>query len=249
MDAYRTVRHRLINCMNEEIERCLLSDLCQVVVAKNYTLPVFPTGQIKSALYVPNKYELGKRLAVFIKEQKDSGYYLVSELRGNLIYCSFILNSGMGMLYMQDRGDVTNTRGTVSKKKLENVLINTIPDKYKRACNVLELIINRVSDFEVEDSVSDAHDAMVSFLYNMRSYIALEIYMNPIFVDRQVSVLEPWTRFVETKMGEYKINIVDNVFISFYKSVADPDNDIMDAMKKAKMFVWQLVDSIKSGKK
>lgn len=73
--------------------------------------------------------------------------------------------------------------------------------------------------------------------------------MNPIFVDRQVSVLEPWTRFVETKMGEYKINIVDNVFISFYKSVADPDNDIMDAMKKAKMFVWQLVDSIKSGKK
>lgn len=238
----------MINSMNEEIERCLLSDLCQVVVAKKYTLPVFPTGQIKSALYVPNKYELGKRLAVFIKEQKNTGFYLVSELRGNLLYCSFILNSGMGMLYMQDRGDVTNTRGTVNKKKLENVVINKIPDRYKRACNILELIINRVSDFEVEASASDARDAMVSFLNNMRSYIALEIYMNPIFVNRQVSVLEPWTRFVETKMGEYKINIVDNVFISFYKSVADPDNDIMDAMKKARMFVWELGEVMKTMK-
>lgn len=72
--------------------------------------------------------------------------------------------------------------------------------------------------------------------------------MNPIFVDRQVSVLEPWTRFVETKIGEYKINIVDNVFISFYKSVADPDNDIMDAMKKAKMFVWELGEVMKTMK-
>lgn len=234
--------------MNEEIEKCLLSDLCQVVLAKNYTLPVFPTGQIKSALYVPNKYELGKRFAVFIKEQKETGFYLISELRGNLLYCSFILNSGMGMLYMQDRGDVTITKRTVSKKKLENVVINKIPDRYKRACNILELIINRVSDFEVEDSASDARDAMVSFLNNMRSYIALEIYMNPIFVNRQVSVLEPWTQFVETKMGEYKINIVDNVFISFYKSVADPDNDIMDAMKKARMFVWELGEVMKTMK-
>ena len=41
-------------------------------------------------------------------------------------------------------------------------------------------------------------------------------------------------------MKEYLERGKVDVFISFYKSVSDPDNDIMDAMKKARLFVWEL---------
>ena len=232
--------------MNEEIKICILSDLCQVISAKSYTLPVQETGRVKGTLYVPNKYEIGVSFTSFVSEQKEKGYFLLSDLSSDLLYCSFILNSGIGMLQMHDEGDSLYTKGTVTKKKLENVTIKLVPERYKRACNILEMIITRVSRLEVEGEAIVVRDATVSFLKDMRSYIGLEIYMNPIFESRNVSVLEPWTTFVEGNGGSYRLKQVDDVFISFYKSVSDPDNDIMDAMKKARLFVWNLGKSEKN---
>ena len=231
--------------MKEIITKCLLSDLCHVVGVKSYTLPVLESGKVKGTLYVQNKYEIGYPLASFTTEQKEKGYYLLSEHIPDLLYCSFILNSGLGMLSMHEEGDSSYTKGTVTKKKLENVTINQIPEKYKRACNYLEMIIIRVSRLKVEGESAIIRDATVSFLNDMRSSIGLEIYMNAIFESRHVSVLEPWAAYVEENGGAYRLKQVDDVFLSFYKSISDPDNEIMDAMKKARLFVWELGKSIK----
>lgn len=234
--------------MEGVIKRTKLSDIFQIESAKSYVLPVLASGRVKSTLYVPSKFEMGHDFACFTSKQNDSGYYLVSEHRSELIYCSFILNGGIGMLYLKDKDSIEATKGTVTKKKLGEVMINQIPERYIRACNILELIITRVGKLKVDDQVVVAKEATVSFLKDMRSYISLEIYMNSIFESRQVSVLEPWTRFVEEKAGSYKIDLVDDVFVSFYKSVTDPDNAIMDAMKKAKLFVWELGEAMKTMK-
>ena len=226
--------------MNEEITKCFLSDLCQVISAKSFTLSFWGTGRAKSTLYVPNKYEIGSSFASFVTEQKEKGFFLLADHSPDLLYCSFILNSGLGMLQMHDDGDSSYAKGIVTKKKLENVTIRLVPERYKRACNILEMIITRVSRLEVEGDGTIVRDATVSFLKDMRSYIGLEIYMNAAFERRNVSVLEPWTAFVEGNGGSYKLKKIDDVFISFYKSVSDPDNDIMDAMKKARLFVWEL---------
>lgn len=226
--------------MNEEVTKCLLCDLCHVVGARSYTLPIMDTGKVKGTLYVQNKYEIGYPLASFVTEQKKTGFYLLSELVSDLLYCSFILNSGLGMLSMHEK-DTSFTKGTVTKKKLENVTINLIPERYKIACNVLELIIMRVSSLGVEGDASIIRETTVSFLKDMRSYIGLEIYMNELFEIKQVSVLEPWAKFVEEQRGNYRLKQVDDVFISFYKSISDPDNAIMDAMKKTRLFIWELV--------
>lgn len=231
--------------MKEDIKQCVLSDLCQVVGAKSYSLPVLPSGERKGTLYVPNKYEIGCSFASFIREQKDRGFYLLSKQSSDLLYCSFVLNSGLGMLYMHDEEDPSYSKGTVTKKKLENVTIKVVAERYKRACNILEMIITRVGRLEVEGDATIVRDATVSFLKDMRSYIGLEIYMNLVFESKQVSVLEPWTTFVEEKGGNYRLKQVDEVFIAFYKVISDPDNDIMDAMKKARLFVWELGESIK----
>lgn len=231
--------------MKEEIENSKLSDLCQVVGAKSYTLPVTPMGRVKSTLYVPNKFVIGKKFAQFVTEQKNNGFYLLSNNRSDLLYCSFILNSGVGMIYLREDSKSVGSTGFVTKKKLDDVPIRLIPSYYKRACNILELIITRVSALEVDNEAAVARDATVSFLKDMRSCITLEIYMNPVFESRGVSVLEPWTQFVVEKSDGFKLDMIDNVFISFYKSVSDPDNDIMDAMKKARLFVWELGETMK----
>lgn len=230
--------------MKEEIQNIQLSELCVVVGAKSYTLPVLPTGNVKGILYVPNKYEIGHPFASFIREQKEKGFYLLSEHSSDLLYCSFILNSGLGMIYMHEEGNPTETKGTVTKKKLENIIIKQIPEINKRACNILELIITRVSRLEVEDETKVVRDATVSFLTDMRRYIGLEIYMNEVFESRNVSVLDPWSRFVEGHSGSYKLKQIDEVFLSFYKSISDPDNEIMDAMKKTRLFVGELSEII-----
>lgn len=231
--------------MKEAITKCLLSDLCQVVGVKSYTLHVLEPGRVKGTLYVQNKYEIGYPLASFVTEQKEKGYYLLSEHSPDLLYVSFILNSGLGVLSMHEEGDLSCAKGTVTKKKLENVTINQVPERYKRSCNVLEMIIMRVSRLSVEGEASIIKDTTVSFLNEMRSYIGLEIYMNAIFENKQVSVLEPWASFVEKIGGNYRLKQVDEVFLSFYKSISDPDNEIMDAMKKARLFVWELWKTIK----
>lgn len=231
--------------MKEDIKQYVLSELCQVVGAKIYSLPVLPSGERKGTLYVPNKYEIGYPFASFVREQKDKGFYLLSNQSSDLLYCSFVLNSGLGMLYMHDDEDPSYTKGTVTKKKLENVTIKVVAERYKRACNILEMIITRVERLEVEGEATIVRDATVSFLKDMRSYIGLEIYMNLVFESKQVSVLEPWTTFVEEKGGNYRLKQVDEVFIAFYKVISDPDNDIMDAMKKARLFVWDLGESMK----
>lgn len=231
--------------MNEEIKQCILSDLCQVVNAKSYTLPVLDTGRVKGTLYTPQKYEVGISFASFVTEQKEKGYFIISDRSTDLLYCSFILNSGIGMLQMHDDGDSSYTKGTVTKRKLENVTIKLVPDRYKRACNVLEMIIIRVSRLQMEGEGAVLHDATVSFLNDMRSYIGLEIYMNPMFKSRGVSVLEPWADFVESNGGSYRLKQIDDVFLSFFKSVSDPDNAIMDAMKKVRLFIWEIGKSVK----
>ena len=231
--------------MKKEITKYLLSDLCQIVGVKSYKLPILPDGRLKGTLYVPNKFEIGETFASFVREQKEKGFFLLSESDSNLLYCSFVLNSGLGMLYMHEEQDQSYTKGTVTKKKLENITVNIVSENYKRACNILELMIIRISNLEVKEETAIVRDATVSFLKDMRSYIGLEIYMNAVFDSHDVSVLEPWTKFVEGKGGSYKLKQIDDVFISFYKTVSDPDNDIMDAMKKARLFVWELGESMK----
>ena len=231
--------------MKETINNHLLSDLCQVVGAKSYTLPILPTGKPKATLYIPSKYEIGTQLSSFVTVQKDSGFFLLSSHGSDLLYCSFILNSGIGMLYMHDEKDASYTKGTVTKRKLENVTIKILPERYKRACILLEIIITRVSSIEVEGDATIVRDATISFLTDMRSYIGLELYMEKVFKDKQVSVIEPWTSFLEERGGSYKLNQIDDVLIAFYKTISNPENDIMDAMKKARLFVWELSESMK----
>lgn len=217
-----------------------LSDICQVVVAKSNAVPVLPFGRIRSTLYVSNRFDVNKQpIAFFTTKPHDVGYYLLSEHREDLLYCSFILNSIMGPFFLRGETSSDYTKGTITKKKLDNIQIRQLPERYMKSCNMLELILARLRRLNTEDNDDDTIVVTTSFLEDVRNFIALELYMKPVFESHQVSILDPWTRFVEEKGGDYKLDIIYNVFISFYKSISDPDNEIMDAVKKIRMFIWE----------
>ena len=99
----------------------------------------------------------------------------------------------------------------------------------------------------MEEQAIIARGATIAFLEDMRDYIALEIYLMSIFESHQVSILKPWTDFIEREGNDYKINSLDKVFMSFYKSIVNPKNDILDAVKKAKLFIGELGKNLKGG--
>lgn len=233
--------------MNCEIKTYKLGNLCKVVTAKSHTLPVQSNGKVKSTLYVSAKYELRSTLATFTQEQKTTGYYLLSEHITDALYYSFLLNSSIGVISLHNDKNKSYTRGNVTKTKLVGMHINVIPKRYTRVCNILELMIRRMKGLLVEGQAIIARDATIAFLEDMRNYIALEIYMMSVFEKHQVSILKPWTDFIEREGNDYKISSLDNVFMSLYKSIVSPKNDILDAMKKVRLFVEELGKDLKGG--
>ncbi len=222
-----------------------LSELCSIVPAKTYTLPVNENGRVRAVMYVEPRYEMGKTLAYFTSVQRESGYYLLADNRIDMLYVAFILNSYVGNLFLHNEGSNNHVKGNVTKRGLSAVRVSLIPEQFRKACNVLELIIGRVSRFEVDEKNREIKEATVSFLSDIRNYICLEIYMTPVFVEHQVSILGPWERFVGKNKTQYSLGSIDDTFVSFYKSVVDPDNEVMDAMKKVRMFMWELYEQIK----
>lgn len=223
-----------------------ISELCRIVTANNYSQSSNDDGGMFAALYVGSRYDMGKTLAYFTSAQKENGYYLLADKSIDLLYIAFILNSYVGRLFLHDKSSDNFFKGNVSKRNLSAVRIKIIPDQYRKACNVLELIILRVGRLEVENESREIKEATVSFLNDMRNYICLEIYMKPMFVEHQVSILEPWERFVERNSAQYSITSIDDTFAIFYKSVVNPENEVMDAIKKVRMFMWDLVEQIKA---
>lgn len=231
--------------MNYDIKTYRLGNLCQVVTAKSHVLQILSSGKVKSTLYVPAKYELGSPIAVFTEEQKTTGFYILSEHITDLLYYSFLLNSSIGIIFLHNGKSKSLTKSNVTKTKLVGMQINVIPKHYTIACNMLELMIRRIKGLQVEGQAAIARDATISFLEDMRNYIALEIYLKPVFETHQVSILNPWTNFIEREGGDYKISSLDKVFMLFYKSIVNPKNDILDAMKKVRLFIGELSENLK----
>lgn len=202
-------------------------------------------GRVQAVMYVEARYEMGKPVAYFTTAQKSNGYYLHADSTVDMIYVAFVLNSYLGNLFLHKDGSVSWLKGNVTKRSLSAVRITILSERYIKACNVLELIIGRVSRLEVDEKVHEIKEATVSFLADMRNYINMEIYMKPVFMEHNVSVLEPWERFVEKSQTQYSLDSIDETFTSFYKSVVDPDNEVMDAMKKVRLFMWDMVEQIK----
>lgn len=153
-----------------------ISDLCKIVSAKKYTLPANDGGRIRTYMYVGSGFGVGKTLAYFTSDQKNNGYYLFADNRIDLLYIAFILNSYLGSILLHNEGADNYLNGKVTKRNLSAVRIVIIPERYKKACNVLELIIQRITGLKVDDRTREIKDASVSFLNDMRNYICLEIW-------------------------------------------------------------------------
>lgn len=222
-----------------------ISELCIIVSAKTYEQTLNKNAKKEAALYVGAKYDMDKRLAYFTSTAQETGFYLLSNKKFDLLYIAFILNSYVGKLFLHNEGTDIYIKGNVIKRNLESIRIVNIPHSYRRACNILELIINRISTLNVDDKTIEIKDATISFLFDMRNYISLEIYMKPIFVSHQVSILEPWARFIYNNHIQFDLCSIDDTFTRFYKLIIDPENEVMDAMKKVRMFMWELVSMIK----
>lgn len=231
--------------MEEQYKDYTIADLCSIVSAKNYALSSKKDGNEGIALYVGRKYDMGKTLAFFTHNLQESGYYVHCDDKQLLLYIAFILNSYVGMLFLHNEGSDEYGKGSVTMKNLGAVRICMIPDNYIKACNILELIIGRVSSSNADEDVKEAKEATISLLTDMRNFISLEIYMKPVFVEHQVSVLEPWDKFVNEKGVLYNWDTIDGAIKSFYKAILDPENEVMDAIKKARMFVWELFETLK----
>lgn len=222
-----------------------IAELCTIVSAKTYKQHLNKNAKKDSTLYIEAKYNMDKRLAYFTSMINETGFYLLSNKKFDLLYIAFILNSYVGKLLLHNKGNDNYIKGNVTRHNLGAIRIVNIPHSYRRACNILELLIDRISTLNVGDRTVEIKEATISFLGDMRNYISLELYMKPIFVSHQVSILEPWTRFVYNNHTQFDRCSIDDTFTRFYKHIADPENEVMDAMKKVRMFMWELVSNIK----
>lgn len=224
-----------------------ISDLCRIVSAKGFVLSINKIGKIIPELYVANRYDISKlsKLSYFTTSRKENGFFLLSDNASDILYISFILNSHVGGLLLHNDGNDNYLRGNVTKRNLSSVRIVFVHEKGRKACNMLELIIERISRLKVDDKDHEVIEATVSFLSDIRNFICLEIYMKPIFMEHQVSILEPWVNFVEMNQSQYSLQAIDDTFTLFYKSIVDPENEVMDAMKKVRLFIWDLVEQMK----
>lgn len=231
--------------MIERYKEYTIADICNIIYAKTYAFSSNKDGSEGIALYVGRRYDMGKTLAFFTQNHQESGYYLHCDDKQQLLYIAFILNSYVGMLLLHNEGSDEYGKGSVTKKNLGAVRICMITDNYIKACNILELIIGRVSSSNADEDAKEAKEAAISLLTDMRNFISLEIYMKPVFVEHQVSVLEPWEKFVNEKGVLYNWDTIDGTIKSFYKAILDPENEVIDAIKKARMFVWELFKTLK----
>lgn len=232
--------------MTHEVFRGILSD-----IAKIYTKVGFIKADreknnldLKENLYVNKKVVRDGIQARTRTQQEDYSYVVVSaDDRLDIEYLAFLINSSPWKVLLGDGNKFlqgVNTPTTLSVlKKLPVVLLSS---EEQSSCSFLNTMITTSYEaLERKRENPDELKKIFRFLLGMRDYIALEILLDGVLSNPDISVLSAWIE----KKSIYD-NSVDKkeAMISLLKSIFSSNDVLRDRMNKMRLYIDENSDAV-----
>ena len=231
--------------MTHEEFRCDLSDVAKIYTTLGFSKASRTNKDIDSQkkLFV-NKHVVRDGLQATTGNQTDSYSYIVipTDDRMDVDFLAFLINSspwkvmlGDGNKFLEGLTIPTSLGGL---KKLPVVILSV---EEQGACAFLDTVIKTMYEVEKKEEDVDNVKKAYRYLVGIRDYIALEILLDGVLSNPDISVLSGWIKkkatFDNTKDRKEAI-------MALFMSIFSSNDELRDRMNKMRLYIDQNAEVI-----
>ena len=232
--------------MTHEENRCDLSDVAKIYTTLGFSKASRANKDLDSQkkLFV-NKHVVRDGIQATAGIQTDSYSYVVipTDDRVAVDFLAFLINSspwkvmlGDGNRFLEGQTIPTSLGGL---KKLPVVIVS---EEEQGACAFLDTVIKTMYDVEKkEDNDVDNVKKAYRYLAAIRDYIALEILLDGVLSNPDISVLSGW---IEKKATFDNTKDRKEAIMSLFMSIFSSNDELRDRMNKMRLYIDQNADAI-----
>lgn len=232
--------------MTHEVYRGDLADVAKIFTTIGFSKVNQGDKYIESqkVLYVNKKVVRDRVQARTGMQKEDFSYIVVSvDERIDMEYLAFLINSspwkvmlGEGSKFL-DGSNVPTSLGSL--KKLPVVLLT---NEEQSACSFLNTVITTTCDaMEKNDVVPDDYTKAYRFLLGIRDHIALEILLDGVLSNPDISVLAAW---VEKKSNYDNTTNKKEALVTLFKSIFSSNDELRNRMNKMRLYIDENTEAI-----
>lgn len=159
-------------------------------------------GHVK--VYVEKKVSYSKMVATSVPSNGTAYVILFKESeRFEARYAEFYINSSIGKLFLLDEQKVGKLEGKATIAKLRQLVIRWV-DVYKECSIYLESMIQAIQVYESRfRKTTPTLTGLLSFLFQVRDAMVMEMMMPDLFEKANFSVLKKWKQDTDSIMSEF----------------------------------------------
>lgn len=221
-----------------------LDEISLIYGGKGYTSAIAKSPEILSMpkLLIPYTIKSDGQVSIISKEVKKNHFIVIAEAGQNIDYIDFILNSAIGKVSL----GINNIDRVipVTIKLLKELSIVLLPAYKEKACVTLSRLINIISNKANSSKDQDPKiGAAILFLSDLRDYIAIELYLKPLFEKEGLSILDNWLIEYEQALNNRSgaIGFTQQLF----SSLSSSNNQLVDNMYKTRLFLNDFLNNLR----
>lgn len=223
-----------------ELTKKKLSEISSIYGEKGFASAAAKSSSLISCpkLLISSKIKNEGPICNISNTFERNAFVIIANPNFNIRYIEFLLNSAIGKIFL---GITKIDRSVnISTKALKDIDIVLVPSPEEQACVSLSNIINLLyrknkDDSEKEKNLSPAY----FFLSDLRDYIALELYLKPLFEKEEISILGNW--LVEYHNASNRENDSGGFAQRLFQSLSSSSNQLMQNMYKMRLFINEFV--------
>lgn len=206
-------------------------------IAKVLTTSQFEKDyEVKDFVGIPRKFGTKDGYAIVNnRHYAAQGYAIAPQEKYIATYIAFVFNSGVVRSSIERHVGVGKP---LNVSLLKSILIPIVEIPRQMVCSTLETML-------LVCYLNDADDkykrAKLQILTELRDYICIELYAPEKLNSRDVRILDNWQQLVENTPQEGDANQLLN---DIYENLLVPGNAVMDNVKKARMIVKEISESV-----
>lgn len=193
-------------------------------------------SEVKDFVGIPRKFGTMEGYAIANNKNFVAQGYAIAPQEGYLTtYIAFVLNSGLVRSSMEQLNGVGKP---LNASRLKRILIPVVEIPKQMVCSTLEAMLFVCYFKEADDKYKKAK---LQIMNELRDYICIELYAAEKLHSRDVHILDNWQQLVESTPLEGDTNQQLNYI---YENLLVPGNPVMDNLKKARMVVKEISESV-----
>ncbi|MCQ2301248.1 MAG: hypothetical protein MJZ94_01315 [Bacteroidales bacterium] len=223
-----------------ELIKKKLSEISSVYGEKGFASAVAKSSSLFSCpkLLVSSKIKNDGPVCCLSNTFEKNAFVIIANSGFNVRYIEFILNSVIGKIFLGI--NKIDRSVNVSTKALKDVDIVLVSSSEEQACVSLSNIINLLYRKNKDDSENEKNlSAAYYFLSDLRDYIALELYLKPLFEKEEISILSNW--LVEYYNASARESDSGSFAQHLFQSLSSSGNQLVENMYKMRLFISEFV--------